>query len=219
MFIFWCVFRDSGSDRQSTESPQNCLSFLSCYFAPIFNFFPPFPHPPPRGSVYSLIYPSCIPFAQMSISVYTWEPFFLTWRTPSRHFLNCIFWTGLSLLYSMFWKPLRVKLECSPHCPYRRALLHVWGRTPFIDSSPTDGHLGSPQKFAMTDNAVMDSLGHRYVHLVGSAPSEHPSRRGTVESKAHVCVVLPDFAQFPISTPQQCLRVHVSHKLTNRTYC
>lgn len=130
-----------------------------------------------------------------------------------------IFWTGLSLLYSMFWKPLRVKLECSPHCPYRRALLHVWGRTPFIDSSPTDGHLGSPQKFAMTDNAVMDSLGHRYVHLVGSAPSEHPSRRGTVESKAHVCVVLPDFAQFPISTPRQCLRVHVSHKLTNRTYC
>ena len=130
-----------------------------------------------------------------------------------------IFWTGLSLLYSMFWKPLRVKLERSPHCPYRCALLHVWGRTPFIDSSPTDGHLGSPQKFAMTDNAVMDSLGHRYVHLVGSAPSEHPSRRGTVESKAHVCVVLPDFAQFPISTPQQCLRVHVSHKLTNRTYC
>ena len=214
MFIFCCAFRDSGSDRQSTESPQNCLSFLCCYFAPIFNFFPPFPHPPPRGSAYSLIYPSFISFAQMSRSVHIWEPFFLTWRTPSRHFLN---WALLTSQHVLETPPSQTGALAPP--PYSRAMLHVCGRTPFIDSSPTDGRLGFPQKFAMTDNAVMDSLGHRHVHLVGSAPSEHSSRRGTVESKAHVCVVLPDFAQFPISTPRQCLRAPVSHKLSNRTYC
>lgn len=209
MFIFWCVFRDSGSERQSTESPQNCLSFLSCYLAPIFNFFPPFPHPPPRGSVYFLIYPSCISFAQMSRFVHIWEPFFLTWRIPSRHFLNWALVTSQHFLetppsQTVVLTPLSLQL-CNAPC--------LW-----IDSSPTDGHLGFPQNFAMTDSAVMDSLGHRYVHLVGSAPSEHSSRRGTVGSKAHMCVGLPDFAQFPISTPRQCLRAPVSHKLTNRTY-
>ena len=131
--VSWCW-----SERQSPEPPQKCLSFLSCYLAPIFNFFPPFPHPPPGGSVQFLIYPACISFAQMSRSVHIWEPFF----SYLKNTLQVFFWTGLSLLHSIFWKSLQIKRRTRPPSPYSCTTLHVCGRTWFIDSSPTDGHLG-----------------------------------------------------------------------------
>ena len=141
--------------------------------------------------------------------------FFLTWRIHYRYF------SELGSCYFTAFSGNRFKSNCRtcPPSPYSCIALRVRGRTPLVDSSPTDGHLGFLPKFEMTDNAVMDSVGQIHVHLVGTAPSEHASRRGTAGSKAHVCVVLSDFAQFPIRIPQQCLRAPVSHKLTNRMYC
>ena len=152
----------------------------------------------------------------MSRSVHIWEPFFFfTWRIHYRYFSEL----GSRYLTAFSGNPSESNCRTRPPSPYSCTTLCVCGRTWFIDSSPTDGHLGFLPKFAMTDNAVTDSLGHIYVYLVGTAPSEHTSRRGTVGSKTHVCVALSDFAQFPIRIPQQCLRAPASHKLTNRMYC
>lgn len=141
--------------------------------------------------------------------------FFFTWRIHYRYFSEL----GSRYLTAFSGNPSESNCRTRPPSPYSCTTLRVCGRTWFIDSSPTDGHLGFLPKFAMTDNAVTDSLGHIYVYLVGTAPSEHTSRRGTVGSKTHVCVALSDFAQFPIRIPQQCLRAPASHKLTNRMYC
>ena len=46
----------------------------------------------------------------MSRSVHVWEPFF----SYLKNTLQVFFWTGLSLLHSIFWKSLQIKLQNLP---------------------------------------------------------------------------------------------------------
>ena len=217
-YVFVCVCVHSVALVLSVEA-QSLLRSVSPFFSvallPFSTSFPPFLTRPLEGLFSFLFIHPAFPLHKWADLCMFESLFFLTWRIHYRYFseLGSRYFTAFS------GNPFKSNCRTCPPSPYSCIALRVRGRTPLVDSSPTDGHLGFLPKFEMTDNAVMDSVGQIHVHLVGTAPSEHASRRGTAGSKAHVCVVLSDFAQFPIRIPQQCLRAPVSHKLTNRMYC